>query len=78
MFVETKLEVDLVLVVEVKHAQWRDSEKLESDVDYATFMQREKSWKLHVVSDQFYILSDEQKSNYFQPFQLYIVEWFGI
>ena len=47
------------------HAKGRHPEKLERDVDYATFLQWEKSWKLYVVSDQLDTLAEEQKTAIF-------------
>ena len=46
-------------------ARGRQPEKVERDVDYATFLQWEKSWNLYVVSDQLDTLGDEQKTEIF-------------
>ena len=37
-------------------------EKLERDVDYASFLQWEKSWNLYVISDNLNTLADQQKT----------------
>ena len=43
-------------------------EKLERDLDYATFLQWEKSWNLYVVSDQLETLTDQQQTAIFFSF----------
>ena len=46
-------------------AKGRHPEKIERDIDYATFLQWEKSWNLYVISDNQYTLSDKQKTAIF-------------
>ena len=46
-------------------AKGKHPEKLDRDVDYATFLQWEKSWNLYVVSDQLDSLTDKQKTAIF-------------
>ena len=46
-------------------AKGKHPEKLDRDVDYATFLQWEKSWNLYVVSDQLDTLTDKQKTAIF-------------
>merc|ERR1712074_106880 len=43
-------------------ANGRHPEKLERDVDYATLLQWEKSWKLYTISDNLETLSDKQQT----------------
>ena len=46
-------------------AKGRHPDKLERDIDYATFLQWEKSWNLYVISDELNTLSDPQKTAIF-------------
>ena len=46
-------------------AKGKHPEKLDRDIDYATFLQWEKSWNLYVISDQLDTLSDPQKTAIF-------------
>ena len=46
-------------------AKGRHPEKLERDVDYATLLQWEKSWKLYTISDNLETLSDKQQTAIF-------------
>ena len=43
-------------------AKGRHPEKLEREVDYATFLQWEKSWNLYAISDNLETLSDKQQT----------------
>ena len=43
-------------------------EKVERDVDYASFLQWEKSWNLYVISDSLETLTDQQKTAVFFSF----------
>ena len=49
-------------------AKGRHPEKIERDIDYASFLQWEKAWKLYVVSDNLDSLSDKQKTAIFFSF----------
>ena len=46
-------------------AKGRLPEKLDRDVDYATFLQWEKSWNLYVVNDQLHTLTEGQRTAIF-------------
>ena len=50
------------------HAKGRHPDKLERDVDYASFLQWEKSWKLYVISDRLDTLPDKEKTAIFFSF----------
>ena len=41
-------------------AKGRHPEKIERDVDYASFLQWEKSWNLYVISDNLETLTEQQ------------------
>ena len=49
-------------------AKGRHPEKLERDVDYASFLQWEKTWNLYVISDNLETLTDQQKTAVFFSF----------
>ena len=49
-------------------AKGRHPEKLDRDVDYATFLQWEKSWNLYVISDNLDSLTDQQTTAVFFSF----------
>ena len=44
------------------HAKGHRPEKIERDVDYATFLQWEKSWNLYVISDNLKSLTEQQQT----------------
>ena len=49
-------------------AKGRHPDKLERNVDYASFLQWEKSWNLYVISDNLESLTDQQKTAVFFSF----------
>ena len=46
-------------------AKGKHPEKLDRDIDYATFLQWEKSWNLYVISDQLDTIYDPQENTIF-------------
>ena len=49
-------------------AKGRHPEKIERDVDYASFLQWEKSWNLYVISDNLETLTEQQQTAVFFSF----------
>ena len=49
-------------------AKGRNPERLEREVDYASFLQWEKTWNLYVISDRLETLTDRQRTAVFFTF----------
>ena len=49
-------------------AKGRHPEKIERDMDYAPFLQWEKSWNLYVISDNLETLTEQQQTAVFFSF----------
>ena len=50
------------------NAKGRHLGKIERDIDYATFLQWEKSWNLYVISDRLDTLTEKEKTAIFFSF----------